>query len=156
VVRSINKIKNKNILGLATGIFYTFTHKIVTVIANKINKNKDKKNSLLTKKNRATCTPELGRICLNEATNYLKGYLISQLITKTGRKYAPLKGAGIGTFYWMGTNRLTKRANLFIGGITGAITGLFVKHCGHDELFPYEVPKPNFYYKVLRIKRRSK
>jgi len=88
--------------------------------------------------------------------NIIKGYLVSYHITKTGRKYGTLKGAGLGTLFGLGANGLTKKANLFIGAITGAVAGIFVKHYGDDEIFPYEVPTPKSYYKVLKIRRRSK
>ncbi|MFZ5946202.1 MAG: hypothetical protein ACOYVD_19100 [Bacillota bacterium] len=83
-----------------------------------------------------------------------KGYIISRIIVKTGKKHGPLKGAGMGFLYWL-TN-IGKDTNLFKELISGSLSGLFVKKCGNEELFPYELPEPkkNNNFKFKNIKRR--
>jgi len=146
----ISKIRNSNLLGLASGVIYALTTKIITVVNSKITKKDPNGFS----KNRTT--KKTGRVIINELIGIIKGYIIAHVVVKTGRRHAPVKGVGLGVFYWLGANGLTKKAELFKDMVAGAVSGLFVKQFGDEELFSYEVPKLKKHYKILRIKRRSR
>lgn len=158
----MRKIKDRLLLGVVCGLLGSGIVKIINPIEYKagltdLRFNQPAASLFLSKKEALSNSFENKVIALvvNNTMVSATGSMIVYLLSKTGRDYAVLKGAGVGLMQWIGiwgflsrigvtvksNKALTHILSFVDHALFGAATGYLASKLGDDSLFHESLPQ---------------